>query len=758
MTSHRRLPLAPGSRGGGDPHREVIEGIVERITYHNDENGYTVARLNPGGTGKLVTVVGHMHSLNVGAGVKLWGRWTTHAQYGRQFTVDEYREKLPATLEGIRKYLGSGLIKGIGPVTAKRIVDHFGLETLEIIEDEPRRLVEVPNVGEVRAGIIAQAWEAQKQIKAIMLFLQSHDITTGLAVKIYKRYGEQSIGIVRQDPYRLAREVYGVGFLTADRIARSLGIAPDSPARIEAGILYTLDRLAGEGHVFAPRRALADETVRLLEVDPAAVGPAVDRLAAAEALVIETLEPGEASLQAVYLTPFHRAEAAIAHRLRRMMEEPASRLGAFRTITWDTAFQWLDRRLPDPLAERQREAVVTALTRKVSVLTGGPGTGKTTTVRAVLALLETRGGSTALPAPTGRAAKRLEETTGVAAKTIHRLLEFKPSQGFHFERNTDNPVDADLVVIDEVSMVDCLLMNALTRALDPMSHLLLVGDADQLPSVGAGNVLRDLIASGVVPTVTLDQIFRQARQSLIVVNAHRINNGDMPILARGQGDFFLFRVEDQEAAAERVVDVVANRIPSRFGFDPVDEIQVLSPMHRGAAGVTALNARLREALNPPSPDKPEARIGDRSFRLGDKVMQIRNNYTKDVYNGDLGRIVELDSEDHMMTVAFDERRVAYEFNELDELMHAFACSTHKSQGAEYPAVVMALLPAHFMMLQRNLLYTGVTRARRLCVIVGSPRAIGMAVGNDRVAARHTYLAGRLRRALSPLADADKKYR
>lgn len=739
-----RSPSQPPLPADTSQRRE-LEGTLERVTYHNEENGYTVARLAVRGKSYLTTIVGNMHGLSPGASLKLWGQWTNHAQFGRQFVVDHYVEQLPATVEGIRRYLGSGLIKGVGPVTADRIVGHFGLETLEIIDTEPARLAEVPGVGQVRADLIAQAWLEQQQIKDIMLFLQSHGITTSLAVKIFKHYGADAIDVVRADPYRLARDVYGIGFLTADKIAQNMGLAADSPQRIEAGLLHALNQRADEGHVFVPWPELTVAAVELLGVAAEAVEPAIARLGLAELLRIESVEEGGEAVEAVYLPPFYFAEVGVAGRLRRALEHGTSRLSRFRGLDWSAALADLDRRLPYALAERQREAVRSALTHKVCVLTGGPGTGKTTTLRAVLHLLRDQGASVALAAPTGRAAKRLAETTGLEAKTLHRLLEFKPAQG-GFQRGAENPLDVDLVVVDELSMVDLILMNALTRALDPASHLLLVGDADQLPSVGAGNVLRDLIASGVVPTVRLEQIFRQAAGSYIITNAHRINQGQLPVFEKDSSDFYLFPVEEAEAAAERVVEVVATRIPARFGYDPVTDVQVLSPMHRGAAGVGALNERLQAALNPPAAGKGEVRLGGRVFRVGDKVMQVRNNYDLDIFNGDLGRVTAIHTEDQVVEVAFDVGQVPLEYSDMDEVVHAFAISTHKSQGGEYPAVVMALVPGHYLLLQRNLLYTGVTRARQLCVLVAARRAIAMAVKNDKIAARHTALAERLRGA------------
>ncbi|MCB0217858.1 MAG: ATP-dependent RecD-like DNA helicase [Chloroflexi bacterium] len=753
-------PATPGDGGG----LSQLEGTLERVTFHNPENGYTVARLSPRGKGYVVTVVGTMYEPAVGASLLLRGRWTSHAQYGKQLEFVDYREQLPATVEGLRRYLGSGLIKGVGPVTAEHIVDHFGLETLEIIDRQPQRLREVPGVGDVRADTIARAWEEQRQIKEVMIFLQAHGVSTSLAVRIYKTYGDESVAVVKGDPYRLAREVFGIGFLTADKIAQQMGLEPDSPKRLEAGLLYALEQKANEGHSYAPRPELIAAAAGLLQVPEERLTSAVDRLAAADAVIVERLDKigvdaqhdtavradsaelfeDDPARQAIYLPPFFYAEVGVANRLRRMLQLPDSRLGAFRSLDWQTTLDWMDRRLPQPLAARQREAVRLALTEKVSVLTGGPGTGKTTTVRAIIDTAAARGAKVLLAAPTGRAAKRLAETTGMEAKTLHRLLEFAPAEGRLFKRDAENPLVADLLVVDEVSMVDILMANHLTKALDPATHLLLVGDVDQLPSVGAGNVLRDLIDSGVVPTVQLDEIFRQAADSHIVTNAHRINQGQSPIIDPQSRDFFLFGVEEAEQAADWVVDVVARRIPRRWPqYVPARDVQVLSPMHRGPAGVAALNERLQATLNPPAADRPEVRFGGRVYRLGDKVMQIRNNYDKDAFNGDVGRIVAIDAVEQTLEIDLDGTPVTYEFGELDELVLAYACSTHKSQGSEYPVVVMTLLPAHSMMLQRNLLYTGVTRARELCVLVGSRRAIARAVKNDRIAERHSGLRRRL---------------
>jgi exodeoxyribonuclease V alpha subunit len=733
---------------------EVLIGTVERITYYNEENGYTVAQLTPEGRQYTVTVVGNLLDTSPGESLRLQGQWTSHARYGRQFQVERYTTVLPATAAGIEKYLGSGLIKGIGPVTARRIVRRFKLDTLRVIEEEPQRLREVLGIGKKRVALIEQAWEEQKAIKEVMLFLQSHNVSTGHAVKIYKTYGDASIDVVRSDPYRLARDIYGIGFLTADKIARDLGLAHDSPQRVQAGISYTLSQMADDGHVYAPQGELIHESSRILDVPPELVAEGIESLAAEQQLHVEPLtyelpDPGSTSAQiredrAVYLPPFYYGEIGVASRLKALLDERKSRLTFFRDADLERVFDHLAEQGGPALNEGQREAVRMALTHKVAVLTGGPGTGKTTAVRTVIRLLEAKKCSYALAAPTGRAAKRLAEAAGREARTIHRLLEFKPQQGVLFQRNEENPLEADMVIVDEASMLDLLLTNHLLKAVHPESHLLLVGDVDQLPSVGAGNVLNDVIESGVAAVVRLTEIFRQAAGSFIVVNAHRINQGKPPLFPRDAADFFLFPAEDAEQAADLVVDLVQNRIPRRFGFDPMDDVQVLSPLHRGAAGVGELNRRLQATLNPPGPGKPEYRRGGSVYRLGDRVMQIRNNYDKEVYNGDMGRITSLDPVNQALAVRIDDREVPYEFSELDELVHAYAVSVHKSQGSEYRAVVVPVLSQHYVMLQRNLLYTAVTRAKELVVLVGTRRAIAIAVRNNKIMDRHTALDARLR--------------
>ncbi len=743
----------------------TLRGTIERITYHNEENGYSVVQLLPDGQSTLVTIVGNMLGINVGESVALTGAWVAHSQYGRQFKAESVQTVLPATVAGIERYLGSGMIKGVGPVTAKRIVRKFGAETLTVIEQEPERLLEVLGVGRKRVDMIAKAWVEQQKIKEVMLFLQSHNVSTGLAVRIFKRYGDDAVDVVRSDPYRLAREVYGIGFLTADKIARELGIAADAPERVAAGVSYALSQAADEGNSYLPEKELTKRSAELLGVAEAQAAEGIRTLLADEQVWVEGETPawaGEHAVRApiaalaeerpVYLLPFYYGEVGVTGRLRRLAETPEDRLAAFASFNWSAAFALLaaDTSNHQTLTPRQMQVVQAALTKRVVVLTGGPGTGKTFSVRSIIRLAESAGARVALASPTGRAAKRLAETTGRPAKTIHRLLEFKPGEGTTFQRNEDNPLEADLVIVDEASMLDLLLTNHLLKALAPGSHLLFVGDIDQLPSVGAGNVLRDIIAaiedSEGLPNaevIRLDTIFRQAEGSFIITNAHRINQGEMPVLDnQNSRDFFIFKEEDPDRAAGLVVELVQERIPRKFGLAP-DQIQVLSPMHRGAVGVGNLNLLLQAALNPPKAAAPERQVAGRAYRLGDRVMQIRNNYDKEVFNGDMGQIAAIDLEEQVVTVRMDERSVRYDFLELDELVHAYAVSVHKAQGSEFPAVVVPLLPTHYMMLQRNLLYTAVTRAQKLVVLVGTPRAVAIAVRNDRAHQRYSGLAERL---------------
>lgn len=727
----------------------VLEGVLERITYANEDNGYTVARVDTGrGAGDLLTVVGSLLGAQVGESLRMEGRWGSHPQYGKQFTVENYTTVLPATIQGIRRYLGSGLIKGIGPKIAERIVDHFGTDTLDVIEQEPKRLVEVPGLGPKRTKLIGAAWEEQKAIKEVMVFLQGVGVSTSIAVRIYKKYEDASISVVRNQPYRLAADVWGIGFLTADRIAQAVGIPHDSPERVKAGMQYALSQSTDQGHCFLPEEQLISDSVKLLQVDTGLVIECLGELAADDEGVVREQVPGPDGgepVTAVYLVPFHRAELSLAGQVRRLLRADEDRMPAFRDVAWDKALAWLAQRTGAELAPEQEAAVKLALTSKVAVLTGGPGCGKSFTVRSIVELARAKKAKVVLAAPTGRAAKRLAELTGAEASTVHRLLELKPGGDAAYDR--DRPLDADLIVVDEASMLDLLLANKLIKAVAMGAHLLLVGDVDQLPSVGAGEVLRDLLApGGPVPSVRLTRIFRQAQESGVVTNAHRINSGLQPVTT-GLKDFFLFVEEETEDAGRLTVDVAARRIPARFGLDPRRDVQVLAPMHRGPAGAGTLNGLLQQAITPARPDLPEKRFGGRVFRVGDKVTQIRNNYDKGsngVFNGTVGVVTALNPDDQRLTVLTDEdEEIGYDFDELDELAHAYAVTIHRSQGSEYPAVVIPVTTGAWMMLQRNLLYTAVTRARKLVVLVGSRKAIGQAVRTVSAGRRFTALDHRL---------------
>ncbi len=731
---------------------ETLEGTVERVTYVNEENGYSVIRLAPAGTltfwnaaneDGLVTVVGNMPDLTPGESLHIEGQWQTHARHGRQFKAENIRRMRPATVEGIRRFLGSGLIKGVGTRTAERIVDAFGLDTLDVLDKDPERLFEIEGIGQHRARLVIRGWADQRKIRDVMIFLEGHGISTSLATRIFKTYGDESIAVVEADPYRLARDVYGIGFRTADRIARALGLPADHPRRLEAGVAYALDQAQNDGHVYLPEDELAKAASELLEVDIAQVVPAIVRAAEADLVTIDQLlgEDGTPT-RAVYLPMFYRGEVGIARVVRRMLEMPSSRLEKIQIYDPPALVAQAAAEASVELSDQQRVAVITAINHKISVLTGGPGTGKTTALRALISALTMAGHSFALASPTGRAAKRLAEATGQPARTIHRMLGWTSASG-GFAFNEDNPLPVDMVIVDETSMLDEMLAYALIRAVDPRSHLLLVGDVDQLPSVGAGDVLRDLIASGVAPVTRLDVIFRQSAQSTIITNAHRINHGEMPIFPEEADDFFLFKVDDDaERAADLVVEIVNDRAPRRFGLHSLNDIQVIVPMYRGPVGVSALNERLQTVLNPPG-RMAERVLAGKLYRVGDKVMQTRNNYDKDVFNGDVGHIHSMDFAEQTMTVTFDDRFVSYDFTEVPELTHAYAISVHRSQGSEYPAVVVPIVIQHYMLLQRNLLYTAVTRARKLVVLVGSKKAIAVAVKNDKVSRRYTALAARL---------------
>ncbi|MFD8703908.1 ATP-dependent RecD-like DNA helicase [Kitasatospora sp. NPDC059648] len=748
-TGRRGAPVGKQAQSGQQVPRQLaqVDGVLERITYANEETGYTVARVDTGrGGNDLLTVVGALLGAQVGESLRLHGRWGSHPQYGRQFMVENYTTVLPATVQGIQRYLGSGLIKGIGPRFAERIVERFGVDTLEVIENEPGRLIEVPGLGPKRTRKIAAAWEEQKAIKEVMVFLQGVGVSTSLAVRIYKQYGDASIGVVKNEPYKLASDVWGIGFLTADRIAQAVGIPHDSPERVKAGLQYALSQSSDQGHCYLPEERLIADGVKLLQVDVGLVIDCLAELVAAEGVVRETV-PGEAGepITAVYLVPFHRAEISLANQLLRLLRSDSDRLPWSAEVDWPVALEWLAKRTGTELAPEQQQSVRLALTRKVAVLTGGPGCGKSFTVKSIVMMALAKKAKVVLAAPTGRAAKRLAELTGAEASTVHRLLELKPGGDAAYDR--DRPLDADLVVVDEASMLDLILANKLVKAVPPGAHLLFVGDVDQLPSVGAGEVLRDLLAEGgPIPSVRLTRIFRQAQQSGVVVNAHRINEGKPP-LTEGLADFFLFVEEDTERAAGLTVDVVARRIPQKFGFDPRRDVQVLAPMHRGPAGAGNLNTLLQGAVTPAREGLAERRFGGRTFRVGDKVTQIRNNYDKGrngVFNGTVGVVTALSVDDQRLTVLTDEdEEVSYDFDELDELSHAYAVTIHRSQGSEYPVVVIPVTMSAWTMLQRNLLYTAVTRARKLVVLVGSRKAIAQAVRAVSAGRRHAALDHRL---------------
>ena len=711
---------------------EILEGVVRRIVFSNDENGWTVLTLQTD-EGERVSAVGTLLGAREGDRLRLTGEWSHHDRFGRQFSVRSAVHIDPTTPAGIQKFLASARIPGIGPTTAERLVDRFGVDTLQVLEHDPDRLTEVRGIGAKTAAKIRKGWKEVRGLQQIMVFLHGHGVSPSVALKLHKRYGATALQIVRDHPYRLAREIYGVGFLTADNIAKRVGIARDAPERLRAGLLFSLQEAAKDGHVHLPLDRLIETAAGLLGVDEARLTAPVEELARMDLVASETLD-GET---AVSLKRLRDAEIAVAERLTEQLQAPKTSL----QLDAGRAISWYQREADMALAPDQQQALEAALTENVLVITGGPGTGKTTLIRGVTQILKRKERTVALAAPTGRAAKRLQEATGLPAKTIHRLLEYNP-MSHTFGRCREVPIEADLLVVDEASMIDIELAASLLEAVPPTCRLILVGDADQLPSVGPGNVLRDVIASGALPVVRLERIFRQSQRSLIVVNAHRINHGDMPVLPGREGltDFYFVAREDPEAAAETALDLVTARIPARFGLDPVNDVQVLTPMHRGVLGVSAINDRMRRALNPGG---PELAIGSRSFRIGDKVMQVRNNYDLEIYNGDLGRVVSL-GEEKSLIVSFDGRRVVIPWDGLEDLVLAYACTIHKSQGSEYPAVVILLHHQHHVMLQRNLLYTAVTRGRRLVIIVGSRRALARAVGNASHRRRHTLLAERLR--------------
>jgi len=712
----------------------TLEGVLERIVFFNEENGFTVARLQVPKRQELVAIVGVLPSPMPGETLRLKGEWVVDNKFGEQFRVQSCLSVLPATITGIQKYLGSGMVKGIGPIMAKRIVTRFALETLDVIEDNPEKLLEVEGIGSVRVERISKAWQEQKEIREVMIFLQGEGVSSTYAVKIYKEYGNKAIAVVKENPYRLALDISGIGFKTADKIAQNMGIDPGSPMRAEAGIIHASSELVDEGHVYYPYEKLKEKAGELLAVNETILDTALATLSEQRRVVIEQHPEHDA----VYLTPLHVAETNVATRLKTLLNSPKQML----QIDIEKAIEWVHKRDRIDLAEMQKEALRKAVTCKVMVITGGPGTGKTTLVNSIIKILEKKGQRIVLASPTGRAAKRLSEVTGREAKTIHRLLEFSPSEG-GFKRNEEYPLDTDMVIIDEVSMVDILLMNHLLKAIPPTATLVLVGDIDQLPSVGPGNVLKDIINSGLVETIRLTDIFRQAQESLIVVNAHLINRGEFLQLKTSPGqqnNFYFIKRREPEEALNIIKELCKSRLPSAFQLDPLEDIQVMTPMHRGTVGVANLNAELQNLLNP---NQISVSRGGRLFRVNDKVMQIKNNYEKETFNGDIGRINSIDIEEQILKVKFEDRIIDYSWSDLDELVLAYAISIHKSQGSEYPAVVIPILPQHYIMLQRNLLYTAITRAKKLVLLVGSKRAVAIAIKNNKVQFRYTNLSARL---------------
>jgi len=717
----------------------TIHGFLERITYYNEENHFVVAKLQEEGKRDLTTIVGNLSGINAGESLKLTGKWVYNKKFGEQFQVENYEVTVPATVHGIRKYLGSGLIKGIGPIMAERIVKKFALDTLEIIEKKPERLSEVDGIGPKRIAMITRAWEGQKEIKEIMIFLQGHGVSASYSAKIYKQYRDRSVEVVKENPYRLAQDIHGIGFITADRIAQNMGISPNSLIRAKAGIIYVLNQLTEEGHVYYPETDLAHKAKEILKVDLEIVTKAIAELSTEKEIFIEDINNGQIH-KAVYLAPFYVAETGIAQRLKKLKESHSN----VRPIHPEKAIEWVQQRLNIELAEKQKEAVLLAANSKVLVITGGPGTGKTTIITAILRIFQQLKLRILLAAPTGRAAKRMSDATGWESKTIHRLLEYSPPKG-GFKKDQDDPLEADVVVIDEASMVDTLLMYHLLKAIPFQAHLILVGDVDQLPSVGPGNVLKDVIDSGIFTVVRLTEIFRQAQESMIIVNAHRVNQGEFPILKEIErkeiADFYFIQEEDPEKVLNQILGLCSERVPKHFGFHPIKDIQVITPMHKGVIGAINLNLELQKKLNP---DQQSITHGSRTFKLHDKVMQIVNNYDKEVFNGDIGWISKIDQEDRELTIDFDGRLVPYDFSDLDEVILAYAISVHKSQGSEYPVAILPVTTQHYMLLQRNLIYTGITRAKKLVVLIGTKKALAIAIKNNKPQLRFTYLSERLK--------------
>lgn len=731
---------------------EELQGTIERVTYFNEENGYSVLRVQPekrypqaqarDGT---ITVVGTMPEMVEGESAKFTGEWINDQRYGMQFRAQQVIPIMPHTEKGIIAYLSSGIVRGIGPATAEKIVNALGTKTLEILDTEPERIHDVPGLKTSLAESLIEVWQNNQAMRNVMIFLQGFGISAKLSQRIYAEYGAQTRQIVEANPYQLADDVFLIGFKKADQIARNMGVELDDKYRLRSGLHYALNQLSNEGHTYVPREELLEKAADLLEVDDIpALGIALKGQLSAGKLKEDTIytEESLAPIDAIYLPKFYYAEQESAKKLRYIADSFSKIINEHRKTKWKSFLKALAEQNNVTLSDQQQSAVTAALSGKVTVLTGGPGTGKTTTLQMVINALHEGDYKFSLASPTGRAAKRLAEATGELASTIHRLLGFSAEHG-GFEFDEDNTLPIDMLIVDEASMIDLQLFYALLKALEPTTHLMLVGDIDQLPSVGAGNVLKDVIESGVAHVTRLDQIFRQEDDSHIVSNAHRINQGLQPYTDNESSDFFFFNINDPQGVAEMVVDIVQSRVPEKWKYDPVRDIQVIAPMYRGTAGVNNLNEALQKALNG-SPRQMEVKISGRLFRVGDKVMQTRNNYEKDVFNGDIGFIDSIDMDDNSMEIIVDDRYVYYDFTEAEELMHAYCISTHRSQGSEYPVVVMPLLTQHYMMLQRNLLYTAITRAKELVVLVGSRKAVHIAVNNNKVAERYSGLLQRLR--------------
>jgi len=713
----------------------ILEGSVERITFHSEDNHFTIAKMKIKGRRELLTIIGHLFSITPGEILKVQGSFERHPKYGQQFRITHYESVIPATVLGIEKYLGSGLVKGIGPEMAKRIVKTFGLETLNIIEKDIQKLAKVEGIGPKRIGQIKEAWKEQKEIRRIMIFLQGYGVSTGLATKIFKTYGQQAVSRLQENPYTLATDIFGVGFLTADRIAEKMGLAKEALIRLEAGLIYILQQKSEEGQVCLPDEALMQAATAQLAVDTHLIEQALKGLIEKKAFHTQEAVSGSTLIFLPYLD---FSEEGIARRLKALVQ---AKTRVDRRA--EEILVQVEKTLRLRLSVKQREAVQKALSQKVLIITGGPGTGKTTIIRSILEIFRQLDRRCVLMAPTGRAAKRLAEVTRFPAATIHRGLGYNPKMG-GFQKDEDHPLPADLVVVDEASMIDTSLMFHLLKAVPDQAALILVGDVFQLPSVGPGNVLSDFIESNQIPVVHLDEIFRQGEGSLIVVNAHRIHQGEMPILVREEEgrnkEFYFLDQEDPEKAARWILEMVQEKLPKRYSLDPLQDIQVLTPMYKGAVGAENLNSFLQEHLNP---EQRSVQRGARLFKVGDKVMQIRNNYDKDVYNGDIGRLTKIDRENQEVWVNFDGRFVVYDFSELEELVLAYAISVHKSQGNEYPAVVLPVMIQHFILLQRNLIYTAVTRAKRVVVLIGTRKALAIGIKNNKPQLRHSFLKERL---------------